>query len=469
MSKEQMTRSMTEITVEYKKNVSSAFIAITADQIGEKLAGSSFFVTRKYDGMLALLFWDGKKIAALNSSGAAIDALPCFTEAEDAFKAAKIAEAAIAAELYAEESGGRSRVFDAVKALADKQGRDNLCLAVFDIISLNGKPFKAAHWGETFEKLTAIFGKGKSVLPVKTEKAAGKNEVSKLFETWVTAGGAEGIVVRSELPLVYKIKPKYSIDAVVVGFSLGQSASVSGTPGGAANDEVRTLLLALMDEDGSYQIIGRCGAGIPAEERKPLADRLSKTRVPSSYIETDSNHVAFCMVRPELVVEISATDAIFENSSGPVINQRLTIDKNGCRRTGQVPGFSMVYPVFERFRDDKKAKPQDARLSQISELFYTPYGAAGKEREELPKSKLLKREVYKKESGGKLMALKFLLWKTNKEAHGWPAYAAACVNYSSARADPLTQDLRISGDREQIEQLYAAFVESNVKKGWEKV
>ena len=103
------------------------------------------------------------------------------------------------------------------------------------------------------------------------------------------------------------------------------------------------------------------------------------------------------------------------------------------------------------------------------ELFYNPYGANQREPEELPKSKLLKREIYKKETGGKLMVLKFLLWKTNKEKNGWPAYVAACVNYSSGRADPLSQDLRISSDSAQIEQLYAAFIESNVKKGWVKL
>lgn len=37
-------------------------------------------------------------------------------------------------------------------------------------------------------------------------------------------GEIRGGVVRSDLPFVYKIKPRHSIDAVVVGFSEGAGA-----------------------------------------------------------------------------------------------------------------------------------------------------------------------------------------------------------------------------------------------------
>ena len=455
-----------DMALRYKKNVTRSFIPITPEQIDAKLAGNAFLVSRKYDGILALVVWDGKEASGFTSTGKPIGKVPCFDEAAAALKAAKLQEAVLAAELYAEESGGRSRVYDAVKALADAKEQGRLALAFFDIVSLDGAPFKASSWKETLEKLESLFGKGQKARPVLAEKAANKDEVKKLFEAWVNEG-AEGAVVRSELPLVFKIKPKYSIDVAVIGFSVG--APASGTAGGAASDEARTLLLALMDENGGYHVIGRTGNGISSEERKSLHDTLMGMRIPSSYIESDSNHVAFYMVRPELVAQIAANDVIFEDSSGPIYNQLLEITAEGWRRTGSAPGFSLISPVFERFREDKKVDAGDIRLGQIEELFYNPHAEERAGGGELPKSELLKREVYKKESGGKLMALKFLLWKTNKEEYGWPAYAAACVNYSSDRAEPLKQDMRISSDRGQIGELYDAFIADNVKKGWEKV
>jgi len=466
MSRDAANSSGSEIALHYKKNVTRSFIAITPEQIDAKLTGNAFYVSRKYDGLMAILVWNGKEVSGFNSSGNPLGRASCFDEAAQALKAAGISEACIAAELYAEESSGRSRAFDALKALANATEQDRLALAPFDIISLDGKPFKASSWKETLGQLEAIFGQGKKARPVQTEKAANRDEVKQLFEAWVAQEEAEGLVVRSELPLVFKIKPKYSIDAVIIGFSVG--ASASGTTGGAASDEVRALLLALMDENGAYHLFGKTGNGIATEERKSLYEKLMQVRIPSSYIETDSNHVAFYMVRPELVAQISANDVIFEDSSGPQYNQLLEINADGCRRTGFSPGFSLISPVFERIREDKKADAGDARLSQVTDLFYNPYAESRAAGGELPKSELLKREVYKKESGGKLMALKFLLWKTNKEAHGWPAYAAACVNYSSDRAEPLKQDMRISSDRSQIEELYGDFIAANVKKGWEK-
>ena len=454
--------NVTETILNYKKFATRAFIPITPEQIDARLMGNTFFVSRKYDGMTAIILWDGNTLSAYTSSGASAGVAPCFDEAAAVMKSAKLSEAVFAAELYAEESGGRSRVFDALKAVAS--AKERLALAFFDIISLNGEPFKVSSWKETLEKLVEIFGKGERVKPVLTEKASDKNGVKKLFEEWVEKAGAEGLVVRSELPLVFKIKPKYSIDAAVIGFSVGVPSSGAG----ATPYEVRTLLLALADENG-YQIIGRTG-NIPSEIRKDLYEKLMQKRVPSAYIETDSNHTAFYMVKPETVIEISVLDVIFEDGTGPIYNQRLNINEEGWRRTGAVQGFSFISPIFERFREDKKAdNALDVRLTQIAERFYNPGTPERAESTELPKSELLKREVYKKESGGKLMVLKFLMWKTNKEGSGWPAYAAACVNYSSDRAESLKQDMRISGDLGQTEELYNAFIAANVKKGWEKI
>jgi hypothetical protein len=191
--------------------------------------------------------------------------------------------------------------------------------------------------------------------------------------------------------------------------------------------------------------------------------------VESSYIQTDSNHVAFRMTRPEIVVEISCLDILAEAPSGLISNPLLRFEKGAFRSLGVVPGVSLISPNFERFREDKGVSPEDLRLEQVACALEDV--SRNTDRPAPALSEMLLREVYKKESGGKLMVQKFLLWKTNKEQSGeFPAYVFSCVNFSSERAsEPIQAETRISDNLGQIRGIYDAFREKNVKKGWERV
>ena len=95
------------------------------------------------------------------------------------------------------------------------------------------------------------------------------------------------------------------------------------------------------------------------------------------------------------------------------------------------------------------------------------YGAAPVK---LEPSTLLERRVFKKESGGKVMIHKFLIWKTNKEASGrYPAYVFYHTDFSSGRKEMLKRDLATSSDEAQIRAIFTAEIEANVKKGWMEV
>lgn len=448
------------IVTAYKKDVCKSYISLNPDQIGERLGGSSFFVTRKYDGELAVLFWNGKDCFSMNSGGKVRMGLPCLDEAGKLFLAAGLTEAVIPAELYLDEEQGRSRVFETLAALADASSLGRLALALFDIISLDGKPFRSASYAETHRKLGGICAGSGLCRPVRMDRADSKAQVKDIFAKWVTEEGGEGLVVRSELPMIYKIKPRYSIDAAIVGFSEGT---------GETKGQVRTLLIALVDESGVFQIIGRCGNGLGDDLKKELFPKLLAMKLESKYIETDSNHVAFHMIRPDIVIELTVNDVLFETSAGPILNPRLELKNNVYRRIESVHGASVVFPVFGRIRDDKKVSPQDVRLSQLNEINYNPYGEESGAAGQQAASALLKREVYRKTLGAKLMVQKFLVWKTNKEDAGYPAYVLAHTNYSSDRAEPLQSEVRVSGSEPQILALLDDFMEKNIKKGWEKV
>lgn len=88
----------------------------------------------------------------------------------------------------------------------------------------------------------------------------------------------------------------------------------------------------------------------------------------------------------------------------------------------------------------------------------------------LPASTVLKREVYTKGTGDKLMVQKYLVWKTNKESTDsrFPAYALHFTDFSVGRKGMLKRELRISSSEEQILAMCDEMIAENVKKGWEK-
>ncbi len=82
------------------------------------------------------------------------------------------------------------------------------------------------------------------------QKVSSRKEVLDIFEQWVSGQNAEGLVVRSEQPVVFKVKPKHSIDAVVAGYTEGI---------GENSGQVRDIMFAVMREDGNFQLIGVTG------------------------------------------------------------------------------------------------------------------------------------------------------------------------------------------------------------------
>jgi ATP-dependent DNA ligase len=406
-----------------------------------------------------VLFFDGKEAAIINRSGRIRQGLPCIDDAAVTLKAAGVTQAVIPAELHAAETEGRTRVFHVLKALADPKLTAGLHLAAFDLLELSGEPFRAASYKETHAKLAALFSGAKLCGAVEGRACSAKKEIAALYSEWVEEGGAEGLVVRTDLPLVYKVKPRHTLDAVIIGYSENS---------GDKKGQIRSLLLAMMPFDGQYQIIGKAGNGLADEAKKELLEKLAPLTCNSNYIETDSNNVAFHLIRPEVVIELQINDVLFDNSSGSVDNTVLFFENGAYVRKGMVPGISVVFPIFVRFRDDKRAVYEDIRLDQINDFAYIAPQDVSLSGAAAP-SELLTRTVYKKESGAKLMVQKFLVWKTNKSADGYPAFVFHYTNFSSDRKEPLQRELMVSDDEAQIMELFGASVEKNVKSGWAQV
>ena len=449
------TCDLSKAAIEYKKKLSKSFISLNPEKLNEYFYGETFHVTRKYDGQFTVLFFEGDAVLAFNSSGKEFPPLPCITEAAACLKEAKVQKAVLAAELYADESGGRTRVFHSLSALADPGKHGTLRLAFFDILSIDGEEWdayqKGGDYGNTHKKLSGIFKSGMCA-PVKYCAVKSKDEVRKIFDEWVTEGGSEGLVIYGKTQSAAKAKPTLNVDVAVIGFSEGD------TP-----ETIRTLLFALLTEDGGYQVLGRTGSGLNEDQKKELWKQLMPQTVKSNYVEVDSNHVAFHFVKPGLVMELNAIEVLIENSRGPMRDPVLSWQNNEWKHSGTAAGYSLLSPVIVRMRPDKT--PDGAGIGQLSGYVFNPHTEADAAQGEDSPSTVLKREVYQK-PGAKMMVQKFMAWKTNKKAAQFPEYVFSYTNFSSGRAAPLSIDVRISSSEEQIMKIYQDFVTKNVAKGW---
>jgi len=453
--------SLRTLPFDYKKRLTQQFYSINANQIETKITGKNFWVSQKVDGHLQLIVYEENNSFMIGRNGTVRMDLPCLKQINTCFSEKNISSAIVACELYAKRETERSRVYDVIAALSDKTLIDSLGLAVFDILEMDGQSFRMLSYKDIWQRITEVFPFDGLVHSVNTQKAKSKKDVRKLFDQWVTEDGHEGLVVRGDMPFMYKVKPKYTFDGVVVGYTEG----INDHKG-----KIKSLLVGFYCENNIIQIAGKVGNNFSEEDRAALFETFSKKHTHSSYIEIDNDGIAFHMVQPDTVIEVGCNDVLLENTYGkPLLNNLLTYENNRYSRYATVPGLRFIYPVFERIRDDKLPGLDDTGFSQLKNFI--DFSKPETQTISLPQSKLMKREVFQKTQKNKIMVQKFMVWKTNKETIDtrYPAYVFFYTNFSSQRKEALQTDVRVSSDKDQIMSIADTFMKKNVKKGWNKI
>ena len=447
---------MKETAQKYKRQTASRYLPVGAQEITSKIMeAESYGVSTKHDGHFYLLSFDGIKATLTNHGGTVIDDLPLLKEATALLKGTCKA-IVLAGELYLHKEGGRTRSFDMTAALDDKSA--DIYFAAFDLLTLDGQEV-SLNIKALDEKLNAVLSGGKSLHAVKNSFVESRKDIATLYKEIVEDGGKEGIVVRSQNGPTYKVKPLITLDAVILGYAEGE---------GSRAGMLKEVLVGLCVAKDEYILLTKVGNGYSEDERKNLLEELGKKKVDSGYIEVSGSNVAFTMVEPNQVIEFSCLDVFGENSKGTISKMCLSYKEGAYTAIGKQPTASVISPVYVKMRTDKKANAEDAGLSQITKIISLDKNAA--EKVDLKKSELLSREVYVKESKGMKMVRKFMVWKTNKEATGeYPAYVFHYTDFSATRKEMLKKEIKVSDSKKQIEEIFAAEVLENVKKGWEKV
>jgi hypothetical protein len=454
------------VTQDYRRGAASRMIPIGKEDIRSKIPKGDYHVSRKVDGEFTVLVYADGETFSINPGGTVRVGLPWLTEAAQVLRAAGIRSARIAGELYVFNDSRRPRVHDVTTiARGPKSTEDieRLRFAPFDVIDIDGQPASESY-ASTFQTIESLFGDCQRLQPVETRVVKNVTEIQHLFDEWVTKEDAEGLVARSDSLGTFKIKPRHTLDAVVVGFT-------------ESTDErqgmLHDLLVAVMRPDGTFHILTRVGGGFSEDLRRSMLSDLKDMVVPSEYVEVNSDYVAYQMVRPEWVVEISCLDLISQTTRGGPVN-RMVIDyagDAGFKVVRRLPLATVISPQFVRRREDKNSHPEEVRIQQVSDRVEVALTDTEAKSFMLPAAQVIKREVFIKQLKGATMVRKFVMLKTNKETASdeYPAYVIHFTDFSPNRKDALAREVLISNSSEQIEELYASLKEENVKKGWSPV
>lgn len=448
---------------QYRRRLSGSMRPVAATDIYSIPKSRGYHVMRKYDGEFTYVAFDGEKALSVNPGGTVRVGLPAFDEAAKLLKNAKVGSCVLAAELYSTGAkNNRNQVQETVKLLrspSSDAALKKIGLAVFDIVEVDGQPVEET--AEVFKLLKKWFGKGKLAHAAEHVRTDKLDRVAELFTEWAIGEAAEGLVIRHDQLGWFKIKSRHNIDAAIIGFSEGTEDRK-----GMLHD----LLVAVIRDDGTFHELARVGGGFTEEDRRSLFEQLRRRIVPSEYVAVNNDYVAYEMIHPGPVIEISALDLIPENSKGDPV-KRMVLDFDGMQYNAlsRMPIVSVISPQFVRIRDDKEANVEDVNIRQITALVPIADSDEPARPSDLSPSKLLERTVYTKTMRGSQMVRKLLLWKTNKEERGeFPGYVVYLTDFSPNRQNPLERDVKIANNERDARELFDAMAKKNFLSGWEK-
>lgn len=439
----------------YKRQVAKRYRVLDASQIDRVMPKGQLWISPKLDGELWFLVRQGGDVALCAHNGRVLHGIPLVNALAKKLPAG--GDLLVAGELVAPIAQGRPRSHHIALAFGDEQHAPALTFHPFDLVEDDGKDTLGNPYAQRLARLQQLFGSDGTITTVVGDAASAASH----YREWVAAGKHEGLVVRTEQNLTCKIKPHFTIDAVVVAYGerlVGETR------------QLRELSVALVRDDGTYQLLGTVGGGFSEEDRVAWLTRLSAMSSPSSFRMANSEGTLSRFVRPDLVVEIKCSDLLLSDAEDlPIRRMTLRHGADGWTPLGEQTTAVMLHPTFIRERSDKQATVGDCGMTQITsrvQLEEEPEATTASTGSGSGQATILKREVWSKETKGLVAVRKYVLIQTNKGGRDHPPLVLFYTDFSPGRAEPLQTTLRTADSRETADRQIGEWIEENVKKGW---
>lgn len=456
----------------YKRMVAGRYRAIAPDEIDTLPEKGTMLVSPKIDGQFWCLVIEnpeiGGEVALVSPRGKVISGrIPLLAEVRKNVVPRQKGRLIVPGELFALRKDGRPRHGDVAGALGGGEQAEvgRLGFFAFDLMEGGDEtmPQPPADYPGRLEVLRRLFEGGQRAQAIRTDEVHSPEGVRERYGEWVEGGKGEGLVVRPEDGRIFKLKPIFTFDAAVIGFTEKSDES----------ELVRSMLLAVIRDDGHFQLVGSVGNLGSDETRRELWNTLHGTVVESSYRFASSTGALYRFVAPTRVVEVKVTDLQVEDSSGRGV-RRMVLDfepEAGWTPLRLASGVSLIHPILSRVRDDKEPTATDVRAAQVLERVEVEDFEEKVVKVERPKSEVVRREVFTKTTKDKTAVRKLLVWKTNKDDVDpqFPAFVVHWTDYSPGRKEPLQREVRLAPDADAATEIAEAMLADGVKRGWQRV
>ena len=440
----------------YKLVVAQRYIFLPVNEI-KNLQNDDYFTSRKYDGQLWYYVKEKDYSKIINVSERDISkALPALLSDLDN-KTKQHKNLILAGELYF-STNDRERNGDVSSSINDVSRSKNLKFGVFDVVfseKLNPE------FSKRYDFLLNMFDIDKKASCHAIEqKKIKKNEIEKYFTEIVENEKGEGVILRNNTH-IYKIKKEETIDAVITGYTTEEKAN-----------EIRSVSFGVFINQNEIMHIGSSGNFSDLNLKKSLFNELISLKINSNFQKVASNGAAYTFVKPKVVLEVKLLEFQADKSNDePVKHVKFEVKNEKLNATGKIRSVSILGSSILRLRDDKKANEQDCGLNQISRITgLSKDEFKTQEIKNLPESKIIQKEVYKKESKKGIAIRKFVFWKSNKEkVSDYPSFLCYYLDYSEGRKDPMRKKIYPFNDEKLGSAYFKKLMDENVKKGWDRV
>lgn len=442
-----------ERLLHYKRQVAKRYRVLDATKLETSLPKGNLWISPKLDGELWFLARRQGDIALCAYNGRVLHGIPLLEALSARLKDAP--DLLVAGELVAPIGEGRPRSYHLAQALGDDTLANALVFHPFDLIEDENGDALGRPYAERLAQLQTWFGESGIITTVTGDAATAVG----YYREWVAAGKHEGLVVRSEQNITFKIKPYFSIDAVVIAYGERIVGEIR---------QLRELSLALLRDDGSYQVLGTVGGGFSEEDRVSWHRRLGAMEAPSSFRMANSEGTLSRFVKPEWVVEVRCSDLLASDTDDmPMRRMTLCWDQHtGWTPLGERITAVMLHPVFQRERTDKRVDAGDCGLSQLTSRIQFEEDGVAVIRQIADTATVIQRKVWRKETKGLVAVRKYVLIQTNQPGRDYPPLVLFCTDFSPGRAEPLQTSLRTAATRTIADAQIASWIEENIKKGW---
>jgi hypothetical protein len=461
--------TLLDIATQYEAQVSRKIVALTQEQLPKRLTTQERVLeSTKVDGEGVFIYFErGKTSFCFNAySGRVRIHFPALDALEQHLLNSSVQKGLFRAELYLDTKIGdrRATIADVLRTSFSSSAEEiaELKLAMLDIIMIDGKDLRPNRvqfeqtWnllGELFgDRLTDPFHRPQgSIVP--------ENQLTEILTAKIAAG-AEGIVVRRlQRAELYKIKPRLSLDAAIIGYVAGEFEGMYG---------VTSLLVAMTypqtdSNRMALQTLVRVGSGLTDDQRMEFLDLFSPLQVESPLPMTDSDGRSIQFIKPEYIAELSGEDLVttIPGADRPNLTQLLEWDAKvgNYRFLGLYPCPRPTFATFTQLRLDKQIASGGARLEQIVANPQLPQIKAALPEE----TKVVRREVYTKAD----MVRKLVI--VQKIGEQSIPYLVYWTDFSAKRKEPLKVSVSYAFSADRAETLAQQLIAENIVKGWKPV